>query len=292
MTSTSTPRARRDRADRCPGVLRPWVADDGALLRVRLVGGVLTHEQLAGLASLAERFGDGDLHLTGRANVQVRGVALPVPDPVVEEMTALGLLPSPDHERVRNIMVSPLTGRIGGLADLRATAMTLDAALRADPALASLPARFLFCLDDRGDLVDRTPDLAAVAVGADRVRLWAGGMPGDTVPLADAPTGLLQLARAFLARRGSGPSACWHVRELPDGGAELGPFRPTPGPGTPTPPPYGFLVQDDGRRARHVPVPGGTLGPALVEDVLATAGTEVVVTPWRGLLLPDLEVSP
>ena len=35
--------------------------------------------------------------------------------------------------------------------------------------------------------------------------------------------------------------------------------------------------------------PDGRLTPALAGEVLARAGTEVVVTPWRSLLLPDLE---
>jgi precorrin-3B synthase len=295
MASTSTLRPGRDRADRCPGVLRPWVAADGALLRIRLVGGRMTREQLAGLASLAQRFGDGSLYLTTRANLQVRGVALPVPDAVAAEVAALGLLPSPAHERVRNIMVSPLTGRLGGLADLRPAAGELDVALRADPLLASLPARFLFCLDDRGDLDDRAEDLGAVAVDPGRVRLRAGGLAGDVVDLADAPARLVDLARAFLARRGTGPTACWHVAELPGGGTELGPFRPAaghpPAEQTPQPPPYGLLVQDDGRGARHLATDGGRLGPDLLDTVLSECGTEVVVTPWRSLLLPDLEAG-
>ena len=45
----------RDRADRCPGVLRPWIADDGALVRLRLVGGRLAPSALARLLDVAER---------------------------------------------------------------------------------------------------------------------------------------------------------------------------------------------------------------------------------------------
>ena len=36
-------------------------------------------------------------------------------------------------------------------------------------------------------------------------------------------------------------------------------------------------------------MPDGRLTPALAAEVLARAGAEVVVTPWRSLLLPDLE---
>ena len=54
-------------------------------------------------------------------------------------------------------------------------------------------------------------------------------------------------------------------------------------------PPYGLAEQVDGRTVEHVEVPDGRLTPALAGEVLARAGTEVVVTPWRSLLLPDLE---
>lgn len=291
MPPLSTRPETRHRADRCPGVLRPWVAEDGALLRIRLVGGVLRRDQLAGLACLSAEYGDGALHVTARANVQVRGVPLPVPDGLVERVLSLGLLPSPAHDRVRNIMVSPLTGRSGGRADLRPVARALDEALRGDPMLAALPARFLFCLDDRGDLCDRTSDLAAVAVAPDRARLWAGGRAGEVVDLAQVPGRLMDLAHRFLAVRGSGPTGWWHVSELPGGGTDLGPFRPADPPPRAPAPPYGSLVQDDGRHTRHLAVPDGVLSPALLDRVLACAADEVVVTPWRSVLLPDLAAA-
>lgn len=289
MPPLSTRPETRHRFDRCPGVLRAWVAEDGALLRIRLVGGVLRRDQLAGLAELSADHGDGAVHVTARANVQVRGVPLPVPDRLVERVSLLGLLPSPAHDRVRNIMMSPLTGRSGGRADLRPVAGMLDDALCGDPLLAALPARFLFCLDDRDDLCDRTGDLAAVAVAPDRARLWAGGRAGEVVGLAEVPGRLVELARRFLAVRGSGPTACWHVSELPGGGADLGAFRPADPPPQAPPPPYGSLVQDDGRHTRHLAVPDGMLTPALLDHLLACAADQVVVTPWRGVLLPDLE---
>ncbi|WP_216822945.1 hypothetical protein [Aeromicrobium sp. A1-2] len=107
---------KRSHHDRCPGVLRPWIADDGALIRVRLIGGVLPTTALRALVEIADRFADGTIHLTKRTNLQLRGIAHTdgsVPDELVSALTATGLLPSPSHELVRNIMVSPLTGRVG-----------------------------------------------------------------------------------------------------------------------------------------------------------------------------------
>ena len=69
----------RHRPDRCPALFRPWSAEDGLLVRLRLPGGRVEVRRLRELLHVAERWGDGRLHLTGRANLQLR--ALPG-DPV------------------------------------------------------------------------------------------------------------------------------------------------------------------------------------------------------------------
>jgi len=292
--ASMAPVPTRHRADQCPGVLRPWLADDGALLRIRLVGGRLSATQLAGLATLAATHGDGSLHVTGRANLQVRAVPPDAVPTVAEGVAGLGLLPSPAHERVRNVLLSPLTGRRGGRADLRPVADRLDALLCADEDLAALPARFLFALDDRGDLSrgpGREADLALVALDPTTGRLEAAGAPGQTVPLDRAADELVALARRFLALRGEGPSAAWHVAELPAGPATLG-FPPGAAPSADRGahrPSYGRLAQDDGRSLLHVEIPGGTLTHASTTDLLAAAGHDVVFTPWRSVVLPDLD---
>lgn len=94
---------RHRRSDRCPGVLRPWPADDGLLVRLP-VGA------LARLLDISARFADGRIHLTRRANLQLRG--LPGNDghldpAVIGATESTGLLPSRTHELVRNILVSP-----------------------------------------------------------------------------------------------------------------------------------------------------------------------------------------
>ncbi|WP_183407259.1 nitrite reductase [Nocardioides marmorisolisilvae] len=269
----------RTRGDLCPGVLRPWPAEDGGLVRLRLIGGALESEQLQALSGVAARYGDGDVHLTARANLQVRG--LPLVDghlagEVVDALVATGLLPHPTHELVRNVMLSPLSGVNGGVADLRDLARAYDELVCADPILAGLPGRFLTVLDDgRGDLQARTLDLGAMAVSESEVQLRAGSAGwGDVVDLDAAPARLVALAHEFLDRRGAGDAAAWHVDELDqpllDGSRDVRTLRNA------GPLPYGPF---DG--GVHVEVPDGVLTPTLTD---ALEG-HLVVTPWNGVVV-------
>ncbi|GAA1774509.1 hypothetical protein GCM10009795_020710 [Nocardioides hankookensis] len=265
MTST------RPRRDRCPGVFRPWPADDGNLVRLRLAGGRVPAGALRALLDVAAAYGDGDVHVTGRANLQVRGFG-EVTDDVVAAIEGTGLLPSRSHELVRNLMVSPQSGLADGRADLRPVVAELDRLLCADPVLADLPGRFLFVLDDgRGDLLDRPVDLGLVALDDLTAQLLVGGRWSEVVPIADAPVALVSLAGAFLAAR----TAEWHPVELPE---PLVPVRP---PDRLVPLPSRPLAYGEVPGGRHVPAVDGVVDPTL-----ADLDTDLVVTPWRGVLVP------
>lgn len=284
----------RERPDLCPGVWRPWPADDGLLVRIRLVGGRVGTAALWNLLTVAETYGDGRVHLTSRANLQVRGLPSAASDAtaldpdVVAALVDTGLLPTPSHELARNIMVSPLTGLSGGRADLRPVAEALDLAVRADRRGARLPGRFLFLLDDgRGDLIDRSTDLGLVALDRDRGQLRVGAGWASVVPLTDAATVLARMAGEFVGRRGSGPTAAWHVDELPAPLADpLGrsrlPDRRLPAAGPP--PDHGSF--DYGR---HVAFPGGLLDRRGLTELSRRPGVpnEVVITPWRSVVVPE-----
>ncbi len=201
-----------------------------------------------------------------------------LPEAVAEDLQAAGFLPSADHERVRNIAASPLTGLTGGRADLRSMVTALDAALVAEPELAALPGRFLFVLDDgRGDVGELAVDLGYRALDAAHGVLLVGSADhGRVIRAADAVSTLITLARRFLAVR----DGCWHVRELPTPLTdELRTLeRPRDG------------VTPLGRIGGHasVAVPLGMLTPDHLDVVTRIAGDRpVVVTPWRGLVLPD-----
>jgi precorrin-3B synthase len=170
VTSTDAV-AGRDAADRCPGALRLAGAADGYLARVRLPGGFVTGEQLRALAELAAELGDGRVELTSRGNVQLRALAADAAAPLTTALTQAGLLPSLDHDRVRNVLASPLAGLddLGSGRDLAAIVAALDAELCARSRLAELSGRFLFALDDgRGDVAGSSADVVAV-VGADGI---------------------------------------------------------------------------------------------------------------------------
>src|SRR6478672_10322062 len=98
--SSATQARPSGRDDRCPGVLRPHLAADGAMIRVRIPGGQTTGSALAQLSRIGQRYGSGLMQRTSRASVQLRGLPEAPPDALIAEMTSAGFLPSAAHERV------------------------------------------------------------------------------------------------------------------------------------------------------------------------------------------------
>ncbi|OQZ91002.1 precorrin-3B synthase [Mycobacterium alsense] len=275
--------ARFRDTDVCPGALQVHQAADGALARVRLPGGIITPAQLSTLACVSKQFGSATLELTARGNLQLRGITDVAA--VAEAITRAGLVPSPTHERVRNIVASPLSGRVGGRTDVRAGGGELDAAICAEPRLAELGGRFWFGLDDgRADVSGLGADLGAHAVEDGVALLLAGRDTGLRLAAGDVARSLVALALRFVEVRGK----AWRVSELADTeellpGVTLGDaaFPPV------TRAPVGWICQDDGRVALGAAVPLGVL-PARVADYLAVIDAPLVITPWRSVLVCDL----
>ncbi|UUZ58260.1 hypothetical protein [Nocardioides sp. B-3] len=79
------------------------------LVRLRLIGGLVSSASLQALADVAEEYGDGRVHLTSRANLQLRalpGSGSALSSEVLAAIEATGLLPTRSHELIRNVMVS------------------------------------------------------------------------------------------------------------------------------------------------------------------------------------------
>jgi precorrin-3B synthase len=289
-------RPARTTVDACPGALQTHAAADGALARVRVPGGALTVGQLRVLATAARALGDGALELTSRGNVQLRGLAPGAETQLGERLAAAGLLPSATHERVRNIVASTLSGRSGGLLDVRPWVTAVDAGLCADPALAALPGRFLATLDDgRGDVAGLGGDVGLLALDAGTVALLLGGADSGLRAAPDEAVGLaLAATRAFLDERTAQGGTAWRLAELDDGPARVAarlPGRPEPAvqvPNAAATGPVGVVPQDDGRSAMVAVVPLGRFTAAQAELIARIAPAELQLTPWRSVVLPDL----
>ncbi|WP_439576164.1 NirA family protein [Phreatobacter sp.] len=93
------------------GLFNVAPAQDSFMLRMRIPNGILKAHQLEGCADLAARFGGGYLHVTTRANLQMREIAPVNAKALLEELTDLGLAArGSGADNIRNVTGSPLAG--------------------------------------------------------------------------------------------------------------------------------------------------------------------------------------
>lgn len=154
----------------CPGVLRPMQSGDGLIARVRPWCGAFGLTQAEGLAAAAERFGNGHIDLTRRANLQIRGLDHTGLSGLQGVLERLGLVDrDPQAEAARNIMIAPLAGiDPAELFDVRPVARALENRLAVDATLHGLPSKFGFLVDGGGtvSIAGERADISLRAVGS------------------------------------------------------------------------------------------------------------------------------
>jgi precorrin-3B synthase len=285
------------------------LSGDGYLVRLRIRGGVVTASAAGAVADCAQRYGNGLLDLSARANLQLRGVQEASLTALVEALQSHGLIDeSAEAEAVRNVLASPLAGLSPDAAfDIRPYVRALEHRLARDEALHALPSKFGFIVDDGGGL-------SLSGVGSD-VRFLAS--PGEAAPrfmvslagcdeaavieAEDLPDVSARLAVAFMneARKSETPprrmgalighrgaAGIWRA-------AGIAPTPQTPRAVTP-PQPLGH----------HTLVAQGFLGLgfafgrvsardlAWLADISQTHGSgEMRLTPWRAILLPGVDAN-
>jgi sulfite reductase beta subunit-like hemoprotein len=281
-------------------VLALQPAEDGRLARVRTPGGRVSLRQLEAIGDAA-RLGSGLVELTARANLQIRGLIDDDAERLADMLARGGLLPSLEHERVRNILAAPLAGRHpAALLSTDEVVSALDRALCADPVLAQLSGRFLFAVDDgSGMAADPRADIALIAE--------PGEPPALVLALAGTPTTLrlepgaaaevaIAAARAFHALAAASGENPWRIGDLPAGaesiaralGARLRPGRIGLSPG----PALGAALQNDGCASVTALPPLGRLDPTLLTALLplvARASGELRLSSARTLTLRDVD---
>jgi precorrin-3B synthase len=209
----------------CPGALRPMETGDGLLVRVRASAGRLSLDQAAAIADAALACGNGALSLSGRGNVQIRGLSARSLLELRARLDAVGLIDAdPEVERLRNIVTSPLDDIDGEAAfDLAPGVASLEKRLAQDARLRRLPGKFSFILDALGRLPlgDIDADIRFEAIpgaGEQAFSVFLAGEDALAATCCAAETGdaAARLAAAFLelAGAGAGEGAARRMRPL------------------------------------------------------------------------------
>ena len=262
----------------CPSALRPMASGDGLVVRLRPRGGRLSSAQASHIAELSTRYGNGLIDLTGRANLQIRGVAAESHGALIEALARLGLIDADaETESRRNILVAPFW-REGD--DMPSLAAELERAFATSSL--GLPEKFGFAVDCGAERVlAQAPADIRIERGAEGGLLVRadGAREGRAVASAEAVQIALALAEWFAAsggaRDGRGRMAA-HIANgatLPD--AMAANAKPLPAVVLPCPGLYaaGALV-------------GLAFGQMRSETLgyLATLAPGLRMTPWRMIL--------
>jgi ferredoxin-nitrite reductase len=151
----------------CPSLFNAATAQDGILSRIRLPTGLITSTQCEVLIQVVNQFGNDEIQITNRANLQIR---------TSQALTAEALLDLQDYglasstestDGLRNMMASPSAG-----IDAHAKINTIPLVkewnfyLLQHPELAILSNKFSICFDggETINVSDRPNDICLVAI--------------------------------------------------------------------------------------------------------------------------------
>ena len=300
----------------CPGILHAVPARDGLLMRIRVPGGLIDAHQLRTIAQLSAAYADGTIEITSRANLQIRAIQQADLGTIAERLAAAGLLPSVDHDRVRNIVSSPLAGLDPSeILDPRPYLHELDRKLSANSPFAQIHPKFSFGIfGGPARFSPDADDLALEAISTSEFRLDIAGN-AFLVPRARAVDTLLKAAENCIeiAHQHNIPVRVRKIVEIP-GAAER--IAPTPrrfeGEGlqsrrneepkdaalaaevlpsaAPTPPPIdapiGTCPTSHPNLINIIPtIPLGRLTAHQAISIAALPGIDLRLAPWRGIVL-------
>lgn len=266
----------------CPGALRPMESGDGLVVRIRVPGGRLTPEQAQGIARAARAHGNGLIDLSGRANLQLRGVREASHAPLIADLAALGLIdPDLRAETRRNVIVTPFAD-----AQTDALAAALVAAL---PQMPELPGKFGFMLDcGPAPVMAPTPADIRIECAVDgRLILRAAGLDlGAPVSAEDLPEAACEMAHWFVAAGGIREGRGRMAQLVATGARPEGRLAPclAPAPALAAPGP-GLVAEGE--------LVGFQFGQMAAETLAALADLGALrVTPWRMLLVEGARAMP
>ena len=172
----------------CPSLLRPMRSGDGLIARIKPSAARLSAMQAHLLAQAAARYGNGQLELTRRGNLQARGFTTANHACFAEEVLAMGLASAdPAVEALRNVLAAPLSATEDPSCqfDAHTIACNVEQAIAADSKLLALPSKIGVAVDGGGVLgLTRYAKQRGIVTTAD-VSIMPG--PGGKIALRLAP---------------------------------------------------------------------------------------------------------
>lgn len=298
----SAPAREMMRRGWCPGTLRPMLTGDGLLVRLHPPRNALTPDQLAYVADLASRHGNGQIEISGRGNLQLRGIHEEAHPALVDDLFAAGLVDEAEGDGPnRLVLTSPLAGRAADeLLDAAALAEVVE---RAGRSIAGLTAKFSIVVDGGGalGLAGFAADLRLLAISGDAVTL---GLPGEhwfgPVAPHEVAACTAHLLGGFVAASRVSSGQVRRMRDLSSDElttlARSSGLRPMPAPvARPRPAAVGLFAVRDDRVAVLAGLPFGrtdAAGLRQLGELARNAGAhEIRVSPWRGLAFSDLSIE-
>jgi len=298
----------------CPGILHAVPAKDGMLIRIRIPGGLIDAHQLRTVAALSSAFADGHVEITSRSNLQLRAIQKRRLPEIAAALESIELLPSRQHDRVRNICTSPLAGLDPEESiDTRSLVRELDTRLIADYNFLDLHPKFSFGIYGSSRLFSREQDDVALRAvpgsGSSRPALFqfflGGTDTGYAVSLDHGVDCLLKSARSciFLAKQNRLPVR--GKRLLATSGMmesilhTLSPLlTPSLNPGLPSAvrltPPGVYEAAQQGQRIIIPAIPLGRLTSQQAQRLSESAAEsdgDLRLAPWRGVVLGAISVG-
>ena len=182
----------------CPTPLRPAISGDGLIARIYPKLGFLSSNQLIKLATLSLKYGNGELNLSNRAGLQIRGITeKQYPDFLNDLISSRLVEPS---QTFFNITTTPFW------TDRQEYSVLVDNIEKLLTKLSELPDKFGISVD-----IEKNPSLGEVSAD---IRLEQtsdnkfivradGNDYGLLVPLTEAPHLIYQIAEWFLSSGGA-----------------------------------------------------------------------------------------
>jgi len=287
----------------CPSLFEPMNAADGLLVRIKPPGAKLGLVAARRLAQASGQFGNGAIELTGRANLQVRGLSAEGIAPFAEEIVAAGLADrNPAIERRRAVIHPPLADDDPTAArHASALATEIETVLAGDERFARLPAKFAVAVDGGGllPLGETAADLRVICAHGRSLIAPAGAMLAAEVMDAGVIAAVARLAEVFLELSSRCASRPRRMRAL-IGKIGRAPFFAAAGFQNLAPvPPFpslrsvGWLAYPDGAAgAFGLGLMFGAMTASLLAALADLAGeygdATLRLTPWRTLVLPGI----